>query len=473
MTLNSCVPLLLLLLLSSTGTTCALTHVTITSKSPIGSSAITFARIKTRRQDTSSSSSNHHHHHHHDTHHDKEQGWRRAIISRLVLPGRKKRTTTSQLMVTTASMSDAMTWPQKQYQSSASTVTTTTTTAATRNTMWNTTTFILYPSNNMTLSTSSPYASNYRTWQTPTLALENVDSIVSTTTTTTTAAAVTTKSTPTNTQFEGGSMAIRMTRSYIEFALLSLIQRHTIDTPHSLIVKVAPTNVLGRIVRGTCKADVMASFQQLNFLPLKLSSGTVEAKRLKLNLLSFISPIRHLQVRFPSSFDLLFTNLTWTEQDLLSSRCIKRGLEGLLLRILSRIRLKPDSCTITSITILSTGQLSISGHASSTLLHVPFCVKCSHVDIASRGHVISFSGVQVSVAMGLFVQVQEKVDLDIGHNARMDSIVLNQGTLALTGQATITPTRKVTAYRQSAESYSAHAFFDVGQWLTRLGNFTA
>ena len=101
----------------------------------------------------------------------------------------------------------------------------------------------------------------------------------------------------------------------------------------------------------------------------------------------------------------------------------------------------------------------------------------SRIELASRGHVVTFPGLEVSLqpSLGLFVPVLPEIDLDMGHNARLMSVAIDGTTKTLTinAKATVTPehTLKLKKYLQTKESYSAHFTFDVGQWLTKIGNF--
>ena len=318
---------------------------------------------------------------------------------------------------------------------------------------------------NLTQPSSStiPYSKNYRTWN-------QVWNPPSSTTPPPSSPQSVTKPTPP----VAGSLVARMTKNYGEQFLKGLLHRQTVQPPQSLTVQVSPRNVVGRIFRGHYKADAMATFGKMVFPNFQLSSGQLEVKRLKLNVLSFTPDLlrgrQHVN-RYPSPFDLYFTNFTWTEQDLFESHCVRNGLCNLLLRILSNAGIRPDNVVISSIHILPSGKLAISGQLTTWKSKVPFVVR-SFISTASRGHVVSFSGLEVSVALQVFMPMA-RMDVDIGHNAKIDSIALEEGTLTLTGQATITPTKKITPYQQSTNSYLAQFSLDVGRWLTQIGNFTA
>ena len=320
---------------------------------------------------------------HSDSDRPVRRGWKRAIFR--VLPG--KRTSKTTIMVATHSISETLPTP-----------------------LWN-----------MTQESSTvPYSKNYRTWNQVWIPPSTVPQVA--------------KTTPIVT----GSLVARMTKSYGEQFLKGLLHRKTVLPPQSLTVQVTPRNVVGRILRGHYKADAMATFGKMVFPNFQLSSGQLEVKRLKLNVLSFTPDLlrgrQHVN-RYPSPFDLYFTNFTWTEQDLIESDCVRNGLCNLLLRILSSAGMRPGDIVISSITILPSGKLAISGQATTWKSKVPFVVR-SFISTASRGHVVTFSGLEVSVALGVFMPMA-RMDVDIGHNARIDSIVLEEGSLTLTDRKSV------------------------------------
>jgi hypothetical protein len=110
---------------------------------------------------------------------------------------------------------------------------------------------------------------------------------------------------------------------------------------------------------------------------------------------------------------------------------------------------------------------------------MPFEVR-SRIGTASRGHILTFPGLEISLSplLGVFMPVVPTIDLDIGHNARVHRLdVKTRGpmpSLTLSASATITPERtiKLRNYIQSTDSYLAQFSFDVGRWFTSIGNFT-
>ncbi len=113
-----------------------------------------------------------------------------------------------------------------------------------------------------------------------------------------------------------------------------------------------------------------------------------------------------------------------------------------------------------------------------TLIGAPLSFEVrSGISTSSRGHVLTFPGLEVSLNrdMGLFVPVVPHLDLDVGHNARFRQIEIDgkQKHLRLSASVTITPqsTIRLNDYVQSSEAFAAKFSTDVGQWLTQIGKF--
>lgn len=91
---------------------------------------------------------------------------------------------------------------------------------------------------------------------------------------------------------------------------------------------------------------------------------------------------------------------------------------------------------------------------------------------------LTFPGLEVSLNrdIGLFVPVLPTLDLDVGHNTKFRSIVIDgrKKELKIAASVTITPerTRRTQDYVQTSDAFSAIFFYDVGKWLTRLGRFS-
>lgn len=97
---------------------------------------------------------------------------------------------------------------------------------------------------------------------------------------------------------------------------------------------------------------------------------------------------------------------------------------------------------------------------------------------SSRGHVVTFPGLEVSLnpALAVFVPVVPDIDLDIGHNAQVKHVQIDykQKQVQVSAKVSITPKHTVklsSKYKQSNDAYLAQFFFDVGRWLTDIGHF--
>lgn len=293
-------------------------------------------------------------------------------------------------------------------------------------------------------------------------------------------------------------------------------QRWTTESPERLKVDVRSSpdkyyNNLGRLLfKGLYRADATLSSGRIVFPNIRFSSVRFELEQVTLNLMGFFSSTdsnanqnqdqgrmpqqqqkgqkqkqkRHQAtdtVRYPNQFDIHIEDLTMSRHDLLFSSCIKNGLRGLLINILKDRGVRSNSIRITSIDILPNGKISCFGEAKTHFVSAPpvqFEVR-SGISCTNRGHVLTFPGLEVSLNrdIGLFVPVHPTLDLDVGHNTKFRSIVIDghQKRLKITASVTITPdrTRLLTQdYVQTSEAFSAIFFYDIGQWLTRLGKFS-
>ena len=396
-----------------------------------------------------SSSSAHYHHHHRDgttlwrlsqSTSPKEEssssrkGWKGAILR--VLPGRRRSKNSQTFMVATTATADSSS------HSFAATHTTIDRNATKVRSHW-----------------MSAFKHSIVQQNTPAVAV-----------TPTTAASAISKTTPTtrssSRSFEGGSVTTRMTRSYLEHVLMSILERHSTQPLQNVTIQVAP-----KLQGGRAKATILLSSGKMVFPRFQLSSGQVEAKKVTLNLWSLVHPAGHR--RYLSHFDLLFRNVTFTDTDLLESCAIRHGLEQLLLRVMSQKGIRPNEFTISSISILECGKVLVSGQVTSLVGKVPFEVG-SYLSTTSRGHVITFHGLGVTVAGVTLPVVHRTMDVDLGHNAQIEILDLtHQGQVKVSAKVTITPTKKLAHYRQARDSYFAQHMMDVGRWFTNIGNFTA
>lgn len=99
--------------------------------------------------------------------------------------------------------------------------------------------------------------------------------------------------------------------------------------------------------------------------------------------------------------------------------------------------------------------------------------------MSSRGHIVNFPGLEVSLgpALGVFMPVVPDIDLDIGHNARLHAVEVDgrRRRVTLSASATVTPAQSIKIpanYRQARDAYAAQFTCDVGRWITNHFNFT-
>lgn len=296
-------------------------------------------------------------------------------------------------------------------------------------------------------------------------------------------------------------------------------ERWPIETPENLEVDVREStdsynNVLRLLFRGLFRADATISSDRIVFPTIRFSSIKLQMEKVTLNLLGFFQDKsnedirlnvrhgpypRHLQnhrqgdpsklpvhsvstgkPRYPEQFDVHIEDLTMSRDDLLFSKSIKNGLRQLLINVLKDRGIRSDSIEIASIDILRNGKISCIGEAKTHFPSAPpvrFEVRTG-ISFGNRGHVLTFPGLEVSLNrdIGLFVPVLPTLDLDVGHNTKFRSIVIDgrKKELKIAASVTITPerTRRTQDYVQTSDAFSAIFFYDVGKWLTRLGRFS-
>lgn len=139
-------------------------------------------------------------------------------------------------------------------------------------------------------------------------------------------------------------------------------------------------------------------------------------------------------------------------------------------------------CSITpttiTITLQSSNKIACSGEATTDWgSRILFEVR-SGLGASSRGHVVTFPGLEVSLnpVLGIFMPVVPEIDLDIGHNAQIKDVKVDYSKkqVQVSARVSITPdhTIKLRKYIQSNDAFLANFHFDVGKWLTSIGNFT-
>lgn len=259
---------------------------------------------------------------------------------------------------------------------------------------------------------------------------------------------------------------------------------------------VSETN-LWNLVRGYFHCDAsIAIHDPIRFgSAIRFSSGILEVKRLRVNLWRFCRRRNQLRTtarpRYLQQFDFLAHNVTMSQEDLYQSSCIRNGLIQLLTRILTNRGLSPKEISIESISILpcdnhTGGKISVRGKAIPMLSFVPessspeisFEVR-SRIGTASRGHVVTFPGLEISLSpnTGFFVPIVPEITVDLGNNAQLLSIAIDpiKRQIQLDAKITITPDHTTILnkipYQQSTQSYAAMCSIDVGRWITQIGQF--
>ena len=229
--------------------------------------------------------------------------------------------------------------------------------------------------------------------------------------------------------------------------------------------------------RGKLHCDASVDVGRIIFNAIRFSGGRIEAAGLTLNLFTFLPGVkRRSQKRFPHAFDLVAHNCTLTQHDLMESPCIRNGLRRLFTRILDIRGMNAVFVRLDDITIMD-GKLCCQGTATTILgASVPFEVRTG-LGFASRGHVLTFPGLELSLGkLEFFVPVLPEVTVDLGHKAALHDIqFLPTGAVQVSARVTITPVHTMHLpphYRQAASSYAAQCSVDVGRWLTKLGKFS-
>jgi hypothetical protein len=233
------------------------------------------------------------------------------------------------------------------------------------------------------------------------------------------------------------------------------------------------------LLRGRIRCDAVVDFDRMIFGAIRMSGGRLEAHRLAVNLWSFTPDmIPTAPPRFPNQFDLVATNITFTQEDLFESNSVRNGLSTLLRRVLKQTGVSSSYVSIKSIEILPINKISIQGEATTPFgSSVRFQVRTG-LATTGRGHILTFPGLEMALgssAVSFFVPILPPITLDLGHNAQLLNTEVDgvSQQLRVSARATITPSHTLVLpnYIQSRGSYGASHMVDVGRWLTDLGNF--
>uniref|UniRef100_A0A7S1Z9Q4 Uncharacterized protein n=2 Tax=Ditylum brightwellii TaxID=49249 RepID=A0A7S1Z9Q4_9STRA len=263
-----------------------------------------------------------------------------------------------------------------------------------------------------------------------------------------------------------------------------LLCRWSVFPPHKLTIVSNPRgNILSRLIsRGEILSDVQINFERLVFHNLRMSGGRIDIKRMSLKILANVPSLRRVLGNkkihcFPSPFEFHAQDCIFTQDDIIQSPCIRNGIQNLLNHILNKSGfLSATSVTVSSVKILSSKKVSCEGKAITALgTQVPFEVRTG-LDVSSRGHVLLLPGLEIALNPAFpFQMFVPEVDVDLGHNAQIESLIINgkRGKLSLSARATVTPRGENRLnYSQHKSSYLAQYSCDVGKWITRIGNFS-
>lgn len=144
----------------------------------------------------------------------------------------------------------------------------------------------------------------------------------------------------------------RVFQHWFEGMLHDLVHRRSIQPPQGLTVSVEPQ--ANKMLLGKVQTEAEISFDKLVTAPIQLSGGSVQAKRLVMNLWSFTPDVLRQGAarRFLQQFDFQFNDCIFTEDDLIQSRSIRNGLQRLLARVLIRSGVSTNHVTVKSIRLL-------------------------------------------------------------------------------------------------------------------------
>ena len=283
---------------------------------------------------------------------------------------------------------------------------------------------------------------------------------------------------------DGGSPFVRITRPWVQSILEGLLDRWSQGSHVNMMVHCSPQSKALDLVQGRFACDASVDFDRIVFGPIRMHRGRIEVHRMTLGIWSLtpsaISILRGGQHhRYLNQFEFMGRNVTFTQADLIDSRCIRNGLKNLLARILKLRGTKAVRISIETIEILPNGKVACRAAAKTGFGKILEFEVRSGLDVSSRGHVLTFPGLEISLspALGIFVPVLPAISLDLGHNAQLLDVHIDgqAAEMTVSARVTIAPhhTLKLRKYKQSQDAYLAQYSVDVGRWLTRLGNFTS
>ena len=266
----------------------------------------------------------------------------------------------------------------------------------------------------------------------------------------------------------------------------------------NLKIKSDATSRSAVLLRGEL-GSVRATFDRLSFASLKLSGGgTITATDLNLNTASFVPALGRFVRRWSHPFTLRATDCVLTQEDLRTSRCIRRGLTNLGNRILRNLAAMGDASpldvvridrgarlSVSTVEVVDGAQVQIRGVVTTILgSTIPFAVRTG-LAAARGGHVVQFPGLRVVLNPGPLqtvvpLHLLHKVELDLGDRASIGKVQIDGRRKQIRVSATVSVTPRGIAAasprgRRAAVGGAAAAIvkratyaFDIGRWLTSL-----
>jgi hypothetical protein len=160
----------------------------------------------------------------------------------------------------------------------------------------------------------------------------------------------TTQTPPLSTAFRKNISIARGLAMVVENVLTGLITRHAIEIPEDLAIQASTHGQLvPRLLKGEFTTQAKISVGRLVFPIIRMTSGTLQVKRMTLNLMGFT---HKEQSRFPKQFELHADDFVFSGHDLMFSPCIRNGLRRLLVRVLRDRGVQTSTVKVTSVDIL-------------------------------------------------------------------------------------------------------------------------
>mmetsp|Transcript_10184 Transcript_10184/g.13253 ORF Transcript_10184/g.13253 Transcript_10184/m.13253 type:complete len:590 (-) Transcript_10184:66-1835(-) len=267
-------------------------------------------------------------------------------------------------------------------------------------------------------------------------------------------------------------------RTMVENALYNRLSRWT-DHMRNVNVQARPRDrfLYRSLLRMTIESDLRVDFDRLAFPNLKISAGgRIDVNGCSISVPSILPHIGQIYPgrRFVRPFEFHATNCTLTQDDVLESPCIINGLQTLLNRILQRYAY--STAKVETVQIIDSKKISCEGFAKTAVgVRVPFEVR-SGLSVSGNGHVLKFPGLEIAFGpfRKIFMPVIPTIDVDIGANAKIESLEIHgmRKMIKISARATVSPEKAMTLFTYRPKKTPETIFkVDVGDFVTNLGNF--